>query len=217
MWSWSNRLLVALATVVALAAGGEQAVRALPTDTLVVVGDSLSSGYGMPMEQSWVHLLRQRLGPSFRIVNASVSGDTTGGGLARIGKTLATHKPDIVIIELGGNDGLRGLPITSIRTNLQAMTEAVLAAGAIPVLAGMLMPGNLGPRYTEAFESVYQEVAETTGAALVPFLLDGVAATEEGLMQADGIHPTAAAQERLLENVWTVLAPLLKTHDRVPN
>ena len=179
------------------------------TPTLVVIGDSLSAAYGIRDEESWVTLLRQRLGTSYEVVNASVSGDTTGGGLARIGKTLETHQPEIVIIELGGNDGLRGLPIETIRDNLTAMAEAVIAADAQPVLAGMLMPPNLGPRYTRAFQRVFSEVAEATGAALVPFLLEGIAATEEGLMQADGVHPTAAAQARMLENVWTVLAPLV--------
>ncbi|MDE0037535.1 MAG: arylesterase [Gammaproteobacteria bacterium] len=154
-------------------------------------------------------LLEERLGGDYVVRNASVSGDTTGGGRARIGKTLATHAPDIVIIELGGNDGLRGLPIETIRDNLTAMAEAVTAVEAEPVLAGMLMPPNLGPRYTEAFRKVYEEVAESTGAALVPFLLEGVAAAEEELMQDDGVHPTAAAQVRLLDNVWTVLAPLV--------
>ena len=173
-------------------------------------GDSLSAAYGIPEEQSWVNLLRERLGSAYEVVNTSSSGETTQGGLARIGKTLEVYEPDIVIIELGGNDGLRGLPITAIRDNLQAMTEAVIAAGAEPVLAGMLMPPNLGPRYTEAFERLDVDVAEATGAALVPFLLDGVAATEEGLMLPDGIHPSAAAQERLVENVWEVLAPLVK-------
>ena len=177
--------------------------------TVLVVGDSLSAAYGIREEESWVNLLQERLGSDYKVFNASISGDTTGGGRARIGKTLATRKPDIVIIELGGNDGLRGLPIETIRDNLTAMAEAVIAAEAQPVLAGMLMPPNLGPRYTEAFEQVYEEVADTTGAALVPFLLEGVALSEEGLMQADGVHPTAAAQVRLLDNVWTVLAPLV--------
>ena len=177
--------------------------------TILVIGDSLSAGYGLRGEESWVDLLQVRLGSDYEVRNASVSGDTTGGGRARIGKTLAAHAPDIVIIELGGNDGLRGLPIETIRGNLMAMAEAVIAVEAQPVLAGMLMPPNLGPRYTQAFQKVYEEVAEATGAALVPFLLEGVATSEEGLMQDDGIHPTAAAQVRLLDNVWTVLMPLV--------
>ena len=203
------RLLIALALLGSTAAADTEVPRQ-PSKTLLVFGDSLSAAYGIPEEQSWVNLLRERLGSAYEVVNTSSSGETTQGGLARIGKTLEVYEPDIVIIELGGNDGLRGLPITAIRDNLQAMTEAVIAAGAEPVLAGMLMPPNLGPRYTEAFERVYVDVAEATGAALVPFLLDGVAATEEGLMLPDGIHPSAAAQERLVENVWEVLAPLVK-------
>lgn len=195
-----------LATGLGLAADD---TRTTAQTTVLVIGDSLSAAYGIRAEESWVNLLQARLGSDYDVVNASISGDTTGGGLARIGKTLATHQPDIVIIELGGNDGLRGLPIDTIRDNLTAMAEAVIAVEAKPVLAGMLMPPNLGPRYTEAFQRVYEEVAEATGAALVPFLLEGVAASsDEGLMQDDGVHPTAAAQARLLENVWTVLAPL---------
>ena len=185
-----------------------------PSGILLVLGDSLSAAYGIPAEQSWVNLLQERLGSAYEVVNASVSGETTQGGLARIGKTLELYEPDIVIIELGGNDGLRGLPISSIRDNLRAMTEAVTTAGAQPVLAGMLMPPNLGPRYTDAFEQLYVDVAEATGAALVPFLLDGIAATEEDLMLPDGIHPNAAAQERLVENVWKVLAPLVEGRNR---
>lgn len=194
-----------------LAAGFVLAGGALPADagkTVLVLGDSISAGYGLQTEAGWVHLLRQHLGPRYRVINASISGDTTVGGLARLPRTLALHRPDIVIIELGGNDGLRGYPIASIRANLLAMTRAVHAAGARPVLAGMKMPPNLGPRYTRAFHKVYLDVAEATGAALVPFLLEGVA-TNRALMQRDGIHPNARAQPFLLHNVWPALAPLL--------
>ncbi|MYD98046.1 MAG: arylesterase [Gammaproteobacteria bacterium] len=203
------RLLLPLALLGSAADAGAEVPRQ-PPGVLLVLGDSLSAAYGIPEEQSWVNLLQERLGSAYRVENASVSGETTQGGLARIVKTLELYEPDIVIIELGGNDGLRGLPIASIRDNLRTMTEAVKAAGAQPVLAGMLMPPNLGPRYTEAFEQLYVDVAEATGAALVPFLLDGVAATDEDLMLPDGIHPSAAAQERLVENVWEVLAPLVE-------
>ena len=205
-----RKTLLRLALVVAAACGAADDTAKTAQTTVVVIGDSLSAAYGIRAEESWVALLRERLGPACEVVNASVSGDTTGGGAARIAKTLAAHEPDIVIIELGGNDGLRGLPIATIRDNLTAMAEAVVEADAEPVLAGMLMPPNLGPRYTQAFQQIYEEVAEATGAALVPFLLEGVALSEEGLMQADGVHPTAAAQVRLLENVWNVLAPLVK-------
>ena len=182
--------------------------------TVLVVGDSISAAYGLQTEageRGWVDLLEERLGPAHRVVNASISGDTTSGGLARLPKTLEVHQPDIVIIELGGNDGLRGYPIRAIRENLLAMTEAVLATGAEPVLAGMEVTPELGPRYTLAFKAVFGEVAEETGAALVPFLLADVATPErfEELIQRDGIHPNAAAQPLMLDNVWVVLQPLL--------
>ena len=207
-------LLVATALYVAgiggtQAADGEAHGAAATGATVLVVGDSISAAYGFQSERGWVNLLRQRLGESSRVVNASISGDTTGGGLARIDKTLEIHEPDIVILELGGNDGLRGYPIASIRANLLAMTEAVIASGAKPVVAGMRIPPNYGPRYTEAFHALYAEVAQATGAALVPFLIEGVA-TDENLMQRDGIHPSAEAQERLLDNVWPMLEPLLE-------
>ena len=197
------------ATVASGAAGATtKAQEALGSDeadfTVLVVGDSISASYGIQSEEGWVHLLRERLAGAAEVVNASISGDTTGGGLARLPRTLAEHEPDVVVIELGGNDGLRGYPIANIRANLLAMTQAVIAAGAEPVLAGMQIPPNYGPRYTRAFYAVYREVAEATGAALVPFLLEGVA-TDRQLMQRDGIHPTAQAQGRLLDNAWEVL------------
>jgi acyl-CoA thioesterase-1 len=158
-----------------------------------------------------VHLLAERLGERHRVVNASVSGDTTKEGMARFAALLAVHEPDIVVIELGGNDGLRGFPIADIRANLLAMAHAARRSGAEPVIAGMEMLPNYGPRYTDAFRAVFREVAVEMDAPLVPFLLEGVAvaAEDEGLMQDDGIHPTAKAQERLLYNVWEVLEPLL--------
>ena len=177
--------------------------------TILVVGDSISAGYGFALEQGWVNLLRQRLDGEFRVVNVSVSGETTTGGLTRIQPLLAEHKPHIVILELGGNDGLRGIPVAAIRKNLRALVDAVLAANAKPVLAGMRIHPNYGPVYTEAFHQAFVEVAAATGAALVPFLLEGVA-TERRLMQNDGIHPTIAAQETLLANVWEVLAPIVE-------
>ena len=195
----------------ALFAGGE-APAADAGKTVLVLGNSISAAYGLQTqagEPGWVQLLQDRLGPRHRVVNASISGDTTAGGLARLPRTLALHKPDIVVIELGGNDGLRGYPVASIRANLLAMTRAVLAAGAKPVLAGMRMTPNLGPRYTKAFSRMYPDVAAETGAALVPFILEGVA-LDEKLMQRDGIHPNAKAQPVLLDNVWPVLEPLLE-------
>lgn len=213
--AWSLRILWAIASVACLTpAAAEQELPAPITEreaaaTVLVLGDSLSAGYGFALERGWVHLLRKRLGAEHRVVNASASGDTTTGGLARLGALLEEHRPSIVIIELGGNDGLRGIPAAAIRTNLQAMVEAVQADGARPVLAGMRIHPNYGPRYTEAFHAAYADVAEATGAALVPFLLEGVA-TDPKLMQRDGIHPNAEAQEKLLENVWEVLAPLVR-------
>ncbi len=180
--------------------------------TVLVMGNSISAAHGLQTgkgERGWVELLRERLGARHRVVNASISGDTTVGGLARLPKTLSVHKPDIVIVELGGNDGLRGYPVASIRANLLAMSRAVLAAGARPVLAGMQMPPNLGPRYTTAFRRMYPDVAAETGAALVPFILEGIA-LDDTLMQRDGIHPNARAQPLLLDNVWPVLKPLLE-------
>ena len=182
--------------------------------TVLVVGDSISAAYGLQTEageRGWVELLAERLGNDHRVVNASISGDTTGGGLARLPKTLEVHEPDIVVLELGGNDGLRGYPIYAIRENLARMTEAVIASGATPVIAGMQMTPNLGPRYTQAFADLFVEVAAGTGAALVPFLLEGVVTAErfDELMQRDGIHPNAKAQPLLLDNVWPVLEPLL--------
>ena len=204
------RLLGGFLLVAALAAAGH-APAADAGKTVLVMGNSISAAYGLQTgkgERGWVELLRERLGPRHRVVNASISGDTTVGGLARLPTILAAHKPDIVIIELGGNDGLRGYPVASIRANLLAMTRAVLAAGAKALLAGMQMTPNLGPRYTQAFRQMYPAVAAETGAALVPFILEGVA-LDPTLMQRDGIHPNARAQPVLLENVWPVLEPLL--------
>ena len=204
-------LLAAAATAVvvcAIALGtamADEPARAHKGGTVLVVGDSISAAYGMQAEEGWVHLLRERLRGRAEVVNASISGDTTGGGVARLDRTLDEHEPDIVVIELGGNDGLRGYPVQTIRANLLAMAQAVVDAGAKPILAGMQIPPNYGPAYTDAFRRMYAEVAAASGAGLVPFLLEGVA-TERDLMQRDGIHPTAGAQPRLLDNVWPVLA-----------
>jgi acyl-CoA thioesterase I len=178
---------------------------------LLVFGDSLSAGYRMNEEEGWVALLAVRLveeGANFRVVNASVSGETTDGGLARLPAALATHKPALVILELGGNDGLRGLPVASIKQNLLQMVTLSQAAGARVILAGIQIPPNYGPRYTGPFTSQYQEIAEDLALPLIPFLIDGIAQQPE-LMQDDGIHPTAEAQGKVLENVWPVLAPVL--------
>ena len=183
----------------------------LESRTLLVVGDSISAGYGIQREEGWVSLLSQALlerEEPWRVINASISGETTGGGLARLPALLREHTPALVIIELGGNDGLRGYPIGKMRENLSAMVQQVQQQQAVALLVAMRIPPNYGPRYTDAFERVYADVAAHLDAALVPFLLDRVA-LEDGLMQADGIHPTAAAQPLLLEAVWTYLEPLL--------
>ncbi len=179
--------------------------------TLLVVGDSISAAFGLETRDGWVNLLASRLqreAPDWRVVNASVSGDTSAGGLARLPALLETHAPQLVLIELGGNDGLRGQPPLQLQQNLAAMIEQSRAAGAQVLLLGMKLPPNYGPRYSSAFEQVYAELAEQEKVALVPFLLEGVGGVR-ALIQADGIHPTAEAQSILLENVWPTLQPLL--------
>jgi len=179
---------------------------------IIVLGDSLSSGYGLSRDdQSWVALLQQRLrgeGYGHEVVNASISGDTTSGGLARLPALLEAHRPSIVILELGGNDGLRGQPVASLRGNLQQMIELTLDSGATPILAGMQIPPNYGPAYAGAFAGTYPELAAQFDIPLVGFLLEDVALNTE-LMQSDGIHPNAGGNAVILDNVWPVLADLL--------
>lgn len=180
-------------------------------DAIVVLGDSLSSGYGLLAEQSWVALLAERLereAYGYEVVNASVSGDTTSGGLARLPRLLEVHEPGIVIIELGGNDGLRGQPVPAIKRNLARMIELVRESGGEPVLAGIQIPPNYGPAYTEMFSGMYAQLAEEHDVPLVPFLMEGVALDHE-LMQGDRLHPNAEAQPVMLENVWSVLEGVL--------
>ncbi len=183
------------------------------TPTILVFGDSISAGYGLPrVEQGWVALMQAKLtneGYGYEVVNASVSGETTAGGLTRLPRALSLHHPSIVILELGGNDGLRVLPIAPMRANLARMAELASAAGAKVLLLGIRIPPNYGSQYAEQFSRVYAQIAHDEHLALVPFLLEGVALTPT-LMQDDGIHPNAAGQPRLLENVWPALAPLLK-------
>jgi acyl-CoA thioesterase-1 len=179
--------------------------------TIVVLGDSLSAGYGIKIQESWVNLLAQRLaseGYGYRVVNASVSGETTQGGLARLPRALETHKPAIVIVELGGNDGLRGLPLNTSRDNLDRIISLARAAKARVLLVGMIIPPNYGPRYGQEFREMFTTLAAKYPVAFVPFLLDQVALDPE-LMQADGIHANARGQPRMLENVWPKLEPLL--------
>ena len=184
---------------------------AAESPVLMVLGDSLSAGYGIPVEQGWVPRLQRRLdnnGNGYRVVNASISGDTTRGALTRLDRTLALHQPRIVVVELGGNDGLRGVALAETRRNLEGILDRVRGAGARPLLVGMRLPPNYGPDYTEGFHGVFTDLAARLDIPLVPFLLDGVALNPE-LMQDDGIHPRSAAQERVLDNVWTHLAPML--------
>lgn len=180
--------------------------------TLLVFGDSLSAAYGLRAEQGWVAQLQKRLesqGYDYRVVNASVSGETTAGGRARLVRALDTHEPDLVILELGANDGLRGLPVKDARANLATMMREIQQRKARLLLVGIVMPPNYGARYAESFAAMYPDLASEFKAPLVPFLLDGVA-LDANLMQADGMHPNAAGQPRLLENVWPHLKPLLE-------
>ncbi len=182
--------------------------------TLLVLGDSLSAGYGIGPTEGWVSLLQQSFSDSARkdaphkIVNASVSGETSGGALARLPALLSAHSPDIVIVELGGNDGLRGHAIKILRQNLSQIVHLSREAGAKPLLLGMQIPPNYGQRYTKQFTQVYSDLAEAESLPLVPFFLDKVALRTEW-MQADGIHPRAEAQPQLLNNVLPHLTPLL--------
>jgi acyl-CoA thioesterase-1 len=179
--------------------------------TVVVLGDSLSAGYGIKLQEGWVNLLTQRLaseGYGYRVINASVSGETTQGGLARLPRALETHKPAIVIVELGGNDGLRGLPLATSHDNLQRIIELARTAKARVVLVGMVIPPNYGPRYGQEFRDMFATLAAKYPVAFVPFFLDQVA-LKPGLMQADGLHPNAQGQPQLLENLWPKLKPLL--------
>jgi acyl-CoA thioesterase-1 len=179
--------------------------------TVVVLGDSLSAGYGIKIQEGWVNLLAQRItseGYGYKVINASVSGETTQGGLARLPRVLKLHKPAVVIIELGGNDGLRGLPLATSRENLRRTIELARGAQAQVLLVGMMIPPNYGPRYAQEFRDMFTTLAASHKVALVPFLLDRVA-LETGLMQDDGIHANAKGQPRMLENVWPKLKPLL--------
>ena len=179
---------------------------------ILLVGDSISAAFGLEIEQGWVTLLEQRLAEEnypHEVINASVSGDTTAGGLARLPALLEQVKPALVVIELGGNDGLRALPTANMQQNLSTMVRLAENAGADVILLGMRIPPNYGPRYSDAFEKVFIEGADEHDAALVPFLLEGVGGVE-GLMQGDGVHPTAAAQSILLDNAWPSIRQWLK-------
>jgi acyl-CoA thioesterase-1 len=179
---------------------------------VLVYGDSLSSAYGIPANQGWVALLEQRLKrerKDYSVANASISGETTAGGLARMPKMLEVHKPSIVILELGGNDGLRGLSIPAMKKNLSAMIQQAQQAGAHVLLVGMRMPPNYGEAYAGAFEKAFAEISQQHKTALLPFLLDGFAEKPD-MFQPDRIHPTAAAQKDIANTVWKSLSPLLR-------
>jgi acyl-CoA thioesterase-1 len=201
-----KRLLVLCVLIVASASAHAGA------PVILVFGDSISAGYGLAPEQGWVELLKTRLksqGYGYQVVNASVSGETTAGGLARLPRALELHHPSIVILELGGNDGLRALPIAQMRVNLTQMTDLSRAAGAKVLLLGMRMPPNYGPQYTEQFAMVFSDLAAEKKLPSVPFLLTGIALSP-ALLQGDDIHPNAQGQPILLDNVWPALKPLLR-------
>ncbi|MEA3641018.1 MAG: arylesterase [Lamprobacter sp.] len=197
------------------AAEPAQAAGQTDAPVLLVLGDSLSAAYGLPLDQGWVSLLQARIderGLPHRVVNAAISGDTVAGGLSRLPALLAEHQPAILLIELGANDGLRGFPPAKIEDDLVTLVEQAQAADAQVVLVGLRLPPNYGPAYTERFQRLFAKAAERTGVALVPRLLAGVA-EDLALMQADGLHPTAEAQPMILGTVWPVLEPLLKGAD----
>ena len=202
-----KRLLALFVLIVASASARAEA------PVILVFGDSISAGYGLAhVEQGWVELLKTRLsalGYGYQVVNASVSGETTAGGLARLPRALELHHPKIVILELGGNDGLRALPVAQMRANLTQMVELATAAGAKALLLGMRMPPNYGPDYTAQFALVFSDLARDRKLPWVPFLLNDIALSQT-LLQADDIHPNAAGQPVLLENVWPTLKPLLR-------
>ena len=205
-----NRLLILVLLVVASVSAGGTTPAEGPV--ILVFGDSISAGYGLAhVEQGWVALLQTRLKAQeygYQVVNASVSGETSAGGLARLPRALTLHQPKIVILELGANDGLRALPVAQMRANLKQMADLSLAAGANVLLLGMRMPPNYGPQFTAEFVTSYSDLAQEKKLPLVPFMLKDVALSP-GLMQADGMHPNELGQPKLLDNVWPSLKPLL--------
>ena len=185
---------------------------ALANSTIVIYGDSLSAGYGIDIKRGWVSLLQNRLletGYNYQVINASISGETTAGGRHRINDTLKIHRPEIIVIELGGNDGLRGMSLTQMKDNLAAMILASIDYQAEVLLMSIEIPPNYGPRYNQQFRRTYTSLAKEHTVNLVPFLLKSVA-TNPSYMQADGIHPKANAQGMILDNIWPFLTPLLQ-------
>lgn len=190
---------------------------AQPSRTILLVGDSLSAAHNIEIGASWPALLQKRLAdmrPPRALVNASISGETTASAVARLPALLNRYKPGVVILELGGNDGLRGLPLSEIRANLSKMVREAQDSGARVLLLGIELPLNYGPQYRAGLRTIYADLARDEHAPLVPFLLDGIA-LDPKLMQPDGLHPTAAAQPRVLENVWPALAPMLGAAPKV--
>ncbi|MBT9497816.1 arylesterase [Zoogloea sp.] len=180
--------------------------------TVLVWGDSLSAGYGLRPNEAWPILLEQRIGESklpHKVINASISGETTAGGRSRLPAALQAYKPSVVIIELGANDGLRGLPASAMAANLQAMIDASKQAGAKVLLIGMRMPPNYGPDYTSRFEKAFLDLAKANKTRLVPFMMEGFA-DKRNYFQQDGIHPVADAQPVILDTIWQQLKPLLR-------
>ncbi|MBW8366877.1 MAG: arylesterase [Arenimonas sp.] len=213
--AWRARVqrgVTALLLALALPAMMAHAAQPSPVRKVLVMGDSLSAAYGLAPAQGWVALTDERLKarhPGWRMANASISGETTAGGASRIAGELARHKPAVVVIELGANDGLRGLPLAQTRANLERMVVASKQAGARVLLVGMRMPPNFGAQYTQGFERNYSDLAKLHGTALLPFLLEPIA-TERSAFQSDNLHPVAEAQPKLRDHVWPALAPLLR-------
>lgn len=176
--------------------------------TILVFGDSLSAAYGIPVEKGWVHLLQEKLGENFHVANASISGETTSGGLSRLMASISAIKPHYLLLELGANDGLQGKPIKETQANLEQMIKLATQESVKVILIGIHLPPNYGASYTEQFDQVYKDLAEQYKLPFIPFLLEGVA-TDFNLMQADGLHPTAEAQPKILEHLWTTLEPVL--------
>ncbi len=205
---WGLWLVLAIASA-------QSALRPIPAHaprTVLVFGDSLSAAYGLAPSQGWVALLAERIArrkPGWRVVNASISGETTDGGAARIADALRRHRPNVVVIELGANDGLRGLPLLQTRINLARMIGAAHGAGAEVLLLGMRLPPNYGPEYTRGFERNYSALAQRYDTSLLPFLLQPIALDRDAF-QTDTLHPAAAAQPKLRDHVWPVLEPLLR-------
>jgi acyl-CoA thioesterase-1 len=201
-------------SLLALVLGAWASAATAASPAILVLGDSLSAGYGIDVDQGWVALLQKRLdaeGYRYQVINASISGDTTRGALSRLPPLLARYRPRIVMVELGGNDGLRGLSLDDMRRNLAAIVEQSRTNGASVLLAGERLPPNYGEAYVEKFLKAYRDVARDYRVPLVPLLLEGIGGHPE-LMQEDGLHPNARAQTRVLDNVWPHLLPLLKKH-----